>query len=192
MTMKTTKRTPGELLAILEREADDDEMERVLSLDPAARARELEAAGADRGKLHAEADAAHDALHAAGENAAATGPAPGASGARVFRLSPRRRVALIAAAAVAAAVPVAFAVHFPPEPTPVSAPRPEETPADLRRTALDACDRQKWQACLADLDIARAQDPRGDDVPEVHRARQRAIDALAASAGDGGARRTVE
>jgi hypothetical protein len=188
----TRERTPEELLAILEREADDDEMERVLSLDPAARSRALEAAGVDRAVLHAHADAAHDALDRADGRAPGAASLPGAAGARVFRLPPRRRVALIATAAVAAAVPVAIAAHFISEPTPVGAPLPEETPADLRRTALDACDRKMWRACLADLDIARAQDPRGDDVPEVHRARRRAIEAIAAAAGDGGARRTPE
>jgi hypothetical protein len=49
---------------------------------------------------------------------------------------------------------------------------------DLRRSALDACDRQEWVTCLRGLDAARAIDPAGDRDPAVQTARDDAKRAL--------------
>jgi hypothetical protein len=70
----------------------------------------------------------------------------------------------------------------PPAPEPSPAPSPSFAPqpdlvgaADWRSKAVAACDAKQWKDCLADLDIARAIDPDGDDTPQVRATRQRAI-----------------
>lgn len=99
-------------------------------------------------------------------------------------------VLLIAATAAAAAGATYVAMHHEPAPAPSSAPPHEPAPApsptasavpDLvaaatwRDKAVAACDAKDFETCLADLDIARALDPDGDDSPLVRRTRDRAI-----------------
>jgi hypothetical protein len=50
--------------------------------------------------------------------------------------------------------------------------------AELRRNAVDACNAQRWDACLRNFDLARDRDPDGDKDPLVQEYRQRAERAL--------------
>jgi hypothetical protein len=74
-------------------------------------------------------------------------------------------------------------------PATVSAPyhppqRPREADlaeaAQRRQDAVTACNERRWTDCLADLDVARALDIDGDDVPDVQSLRKRAIDGMIA------------
>jgi hypothetical protein len=113
---------------------------------------------------------------------------------------PRRRprtsmVLLFAAIAAAAAGGATYVTlhHGAPSPSPPAPePHPEPSPspsfvppqpdlvaaADWRNKAIGACDARKWEECLADLDIARAIDPDGDDTPAVKATRDRAIQGI--------------
>lgn len=99
-------------------------------------------------------------------------------------------VLLIAATAAAAAGATYVAMHqerapeppLPSLPPPAPAPSPTASAApdlvaaaDWRSKAVAACDAKDFKTCLADLDIARALDPDGDDTPLVRRTRERAI-----------------
>ncbi len=61
-----------------------------------------------------------------------------------------------------------------PELRPEPAPTPQQRGQELRRFALEQCDKLDDRACLAGLDRARALDPAGDEAPEVARARSAA------------------
>jgi hypothetical protein len=109
------------------------------------------------------------------------------------RRRPRTTLVLLLAATAAAAAGATYvAMHQEPTPAPPSplpsAPLPEPAPsptasvvpdlvaaADWRSKAIAACDSKDFETCLADLDIARALDPDGDDTPLVRRTRDRAI-----------------
>lgn len=68
-----------------------------------------------------------------------------------------------------------------PAPEPVeSAPPQPISASDLRRDAFGECDAHEWDACLADLDRARALDPAGDGAQAVKDARKRAIAGIRA------------
>ena len=54
-----SKRTPEEILKSIEDSEVDDEVDRILAMSPEERRRNLEAAGVDISKLHAQADALH-------------------------------------------------------------------------------------------------------------------------------------
>jgi len=65
-------------------------------------------------------------------------------------------------------------VNIAPPPSP-----PElASAADHRRLAFAACDESSWDACLAELEVARSLDPDGDDAPEVQAARRRALTGM--------------
>jgi hypothetical protein len=116
--------------------------------------------------------------------------------ARPPRRRPRTGMVLLFAAIAAAAAGGALYVtlrHGAPSPAPPSPePPPEPSPspsfvppppdlmaaADWRRKAIGACDAQEWKECLADLDIARAIDPDGDDAPLVKSTRAKAIKGI--------------
>lgn len=118
-------------------------------------------------------------------------PSPPALAER--RRRPRTAMVLLFAAVAAAAGGAAYVTLRPHEPSPappVPLPTPEPSPspspsfapqpdlvgaADWRSKAALACDAKQWKECLADLDIARAIDPDGDDTPQVRSTRQRAI-----------------
>jgi hypothetical protein len=107
------------------------------------------------------------------------------------RWRPRTALVLLFAAIAGAAGTAAYVTlrHREPSPAPPSPqPPPEPSPApsfepkpdlvaagDWRNKAIGACDAQRWEECLADLDIARAIDPDGDDAPLVKATRDRAI-----------------
>jgi len=60
-----------------------------------------------------------------------------------------------------------------------SAPLTPQPDADqMRRAALDACERREFETCLDGLDRAKALDPAGDETPSVQRARDEAKRAL--------------
>ncbi|HEX8795118.1 MAG TPA: hypothetical protein VF765_29425 [Polyangiaceae bacterium] len=102
--------------------------------------------------------------------------------------------AAIAAAAAAGAAYVTLRDREPapappsPQPSPEPSPSPSFAPpqrdlaaaADWRNKAIGACDAQKWEECLADLDIARSIDPDGDDTALVKSTRDRAIKGVLA------------
>ena len=68
-----------------------------------------------------------------------------------------------------------------PELRPEPAPSPEQQGRELRRIALERCQRGDDSECLDGLDRARALDPTGDAAPEVMRARSAAAVRLAPS-----------
>ncbi|HTQ46888.1 MAG TPA: hypothetical protein VMI75_29240 [Polyangiaceae bacterium] len=112
------------------------------------------------------------------------------------RRRPRTAMVLLFAAIAAAAAGAAYVTLRPGEPSPrppSPQPSPEPSPApsfdpqpdlvaaaDWRKKAIGACDTQKWEECLADLDIARAIDPDGDETPLVKATRDRAIKGILA------------
>ncbi|MBW2528240.1 MAG: sigma-70 family RNA polymerase sigma factor [Deltaproteobacteria bacterium] len=63
---------------------------------------------------------------------------------------------------------------WPPSRSPAA-----ERAVELRREALEACDAERWSACLDRLDRARRLDPAGADDPAIRAARRRASEALA-------------
>lgn len=108
------------------------------------------------------------------------------------RRRPRTSLVLLLAATATVAAGATYVAmrREPPAPAPSSPPTPEPVPtpaptvsvvpdliaaADWRSKAVAACDARDFQTCLADLDIARALDPDGDDTPLVKRTRDRAI-----------------
>jgi|HubBroStandDraft_1064217.scaffolds.fasta_scaffold204601_2 hypothetical protein len=185
-----SRRTPEEILAALDDEAADDEMDRVLAMTPAERRNELEVAGANVDTLHGEADKVHDEVR---RTAVAHAAKEAEAEARLRALRPPRsrlRVAVLLAATAALGVPAAFvAVRFlwPPAPAPLALPSPlpsastsapGPTPGELRDIALDDCAHSRWRACLDKLDAVRLQDPAGDFTAAVQSARRQAFDAL--------------
>jgi hypothetical protein len=152
-------------------------------------------------KVLPEGEKAHEALHwmlreGDGEKletiaAEARLPAPQVR-KRVSRLREHFRerwvlelsaLALLALVITAAALllrkhpaPLPEAVDMPASP-PTSPPH--RRPVDeLRERALERCERQAWQECLAGLDEAKELDPAGDASEVVERARKRAADGL--------------
>jgi hypothetical protein len=192
----TSQRTPEEILAALDDEAEDVEMDRVLAMSASERRREIEAAGAGVDKLHERADAVHEEIRRT-VLADALKERMAEARDRALRPPPSRlRFAALLAAAALAIAPVAFLVaryfgpsapapyasdHPGPLPAPApspSAPEPGPTPSELRAAALDDCANYLWRACLDKLDTARALDPAGDTTPEVKEARRQAHKAI--------------
>jgi hypothetical protein len=147
-------------------DATDEAMDAVLAMTPGERRRELEGAGLDVARFHAEADAHWD-------------PRP----KKIEPLRPRRVrrvVAVSAIAAIAAGVVVVCGARSAPGPGVVaSAPR-EGAVAMLRKEARDDCGAQRWEACLVKLDEARDLDRRGDESPDVRSMRKSAAEAVGA------------
>jgi hypothetical protein len=76
----------------------------------------------------------------------------------------------------APAPPLPLPPAHAPAPSPTASVVPDlVAAADWRSNAVAACDAKDFETCLADLDIARALDPDGDDTPLVRRTRDRAI-----------------
>jgi len=69
-------------------------------------------------------------------------------------------------------------VVAPEGPAPAPSQAPEPTASDLRTKAFDECAAHDWNACLADLDLARSIDPAGEADPAVKAAREAATDGL--------------
>jgi hypothetical protein len=99
------------------------------------------------------------------------------------RRRPRPLVMWLAAAATLAVggSAIAYVALHPSAPEAIG-PAPDESAsadlaaaADLRQQALAACNAQRWIACQADLDKAKALDPGGDRKPEIKALRQRAF-----------------
>ena len=66
-----------------------------------------------------------------------------------------------------------------PELQPEPAPAPEQRGRELRRVALEHCQKNEAEPCLEGLDRARLLDPKGDAAPEVENARRAAAARLA-------------
>ena len=159
-----TKLTATELWDALDDATTDAEIESALERTPEEHRRDLVAAGFNLDEVNAKADALFASLQP---------PAP-VSAARPWR--PRAAVLVPIALALAAAV--ALVVEAQRSPPPVASPPRSETSAEravsLRREAGEACGQQKWQACLEDLDEARALDAAGDQAPEIQALRRAA------------------
>jgi hypothetical protein len=208
------KTTPEELLRAIENaptsteeDADangapdpfDAAVAEVLAMTPEERRRELETAGVDVEKMHAETAALLGRAPAA-----AAPPPPVRDDQRKppIPLPSRRRpgplLLLAAALAIAVAAAAAYRTYFgprvspsPPEPPasapahtahPPSSPSPSSDPAldiaSLRREGVDACRVQRWQQCKERLDLADRYDPAGSRDPMVALARSQAALAL--------------
>jgi hypothetical protein len=163
-----TKRAPTEVWKALagedgEGEADADaDIEAVLAMTPEERRRELEKAGVDLERFHAEADAR------------------AISPAKPTPLGPRRaRPAVFAVvAALAIAAGAAVIVHVRSQGDVVGSPPGDPRAEKLRGQASDACDAREWKTCLAKLDEAKAIDPAGDGAREVEALRKSAEEHL--------------
>ncbi|HTQ45988.1 MAG TPA: hypothetical protein VMI75_24700 [Polyangiaceae bacterium] len=196
------KRTPEQVWRIAEKEAIDDELEfqRACNTSAADAEKELAAIGVD---VAAERERAGEWRRQLEERVAARKRKEVVDRERVRSMRPERRarpaVLWLVAATVGAAVGggiVYVTMHRQPAPSPAPAPAPtpsaepepvEPAPpqlvsaADLRRDAFGECEVHEWDACLADLDRARAMDPAGDEATEVKAARKRAIDGILAN-----------
>jgi hypothetical protein len=190
-----SKRKHADLWKKLVDEAGEDEIDRAASVSVEQAEADLKAAGFDVAAERAKANAFLDALEN-GAPRSAPGVAPQVTpiAARAAdekrRARPRPPVAWLAAAAtlggvaggalVAALQPPALVATRSPPASSTSAPVVPSVAdlvaaADLRGQATAACDAKQWSVCLADLDMARAADPGGDDAPAVKSLRDRAI-----------------
>jgi hypothetical protein len=187
-----SKRTPEEILKAIEESEVDDEVDRILAMSPEERRRNLEAAGVDISKLHAEADALHDRVQQASsaqEHEPATVGAPkaihgsGGNGAQVVKLpGPTRRLPRARWLALPAAAALAWgAVALTTGVTMVGSGRPSpknlEAATTLREKAQAECAESKWKECVDDLNAAKKLDPYGED-ETIQRERAAAESAL--------------
>ncbi len=160
-----TKPTARQVWRQLVDEAGEDEIAAILSLTQEQVDAELAGvAGFDARKEQAAADAFLDDL---ASGALEAGMGLTAAPAHVPEEPPSSGV-----------VAVAQPPEQPPEPSPAPSfnPKPDlVAAADWRRKATAACDAKKWEECLANLDIARAIDPDGDETPAVKATRAKAI-----------------
>jgi hypothetical protein len=223
------KLTPEELLRAIETsptsaEEDPDNdgapdpfdaaVAEVLAMTPEERRRELETAGIDVEKMHADTAALLGRAPAAPAEAAPVPPAPEAPREAPptapiplpARVRNRPLLLLAAALAIVVAAAAAYRTYFaprvdpslqeePPATAPArsshapSPPAPSSDPsldvAALRREGLDACRAQRWQECKDRLDLADRHDPAGSRDPLVALARSQA--ALALRGAEGGA-----
>ena len=155
------RRTPTEVWKDVsgdDGDATDDDMEAILAMTPEDRRRELEKAGFDLERFHAEADAKWDPP------------------AEPTRLRPRaaRRVVFATATALAIAAGAAIVVHVRPPGDVVGSAPDDSRAAALRKQARDACAARDRKTCLAKLDEAKALDPAGDEAPDVQSLRKSA------------------
>jgi len=194
-----SKRTPEQVWRTAEKEATEEEIEfqRACNTSVAEAEKELAATGLDP---KAERERAGDWRRQIEERVAARKRKELLDRERARSLRPERRsrpaFVWLVAATLGAAVGgglVYVTMHREPAPTPapVPGPTPSRAPepvepappqlvsaADLRRDAFQECDVHEWDACLADLDRARAMDPAGDTAPQVQAARKQAIDHI--------------
>ncbi len=172
------KLTATELWDALDDATIDAEIESALAKTPEEHRRDLVAAGFNLDEVNAKADA----LFASLQPPASIAPgAPAASPAPVSAARPGRPgLAVVVPIALALAAAVALVVEAERSPPPVASPPRPETPAErvdsLRREAREACGQQEWQACLEDLDEARALDAAGDQTPEIQALRRAAAE----------------
>ncbi|HEX8793487.1 MAG TPA: hypothetical protein VF765_21240 [Polyangiaceae bacterium] len=195
-----TRPTAAQVWRRLVEEAGEDQIAAVLSMSQEQVDAELAGAGLD---LQTERQKADRFLEDLLSGALDESPSSVPTSAVVAIAQPQHRpepwhrrrprtalVLLVAATAGIAAGATYVAMHQEPAPAPSSPPPPEPAPApsptasvipdlvaaaDWRSKAVAACDAKDFETCLADLDIARALDPDGDDTPLVARTRDRAI-----------------
>jgi hypothetical protein len=191
----STKRSPEQIWKELEAQARDEEAaEELASKSDAELGRELAGAGFDVNEEKAQAQAFRQKLERSvaerraklaaqrekGEASRAAAAGDGKSGtladerAHAPRPLRRRMAAYLAAGATAAAAASALVAYRVPGPVGGAMPDAKT----LRHQGLDACTAQKWQQCLEKLDLAREDDPQGDNAPEVQAARRAAEEAL--------------
>jgi hypothetical protein len=173
--------TATELWDALDEATIDAEIEAALAKTPEEHRRDLVAAGFNLDEVNARADALFASLQPPAPIASIAPGAPAASPAPVSAARPwRPRPAVVVPIALALAAAVALVVEAERPPAPVASPPPPETSAEravsLRREAGEACGQQKWQACLEDLDEARALDAAGDQAPEIQALRRAAAE----------------
>jgi hypothetical protein len=160
----TRKRTPKETLDVIERSAEEDEVERILALHGEDLDRELAGAGFDPKAERERGDALAEKL------GVKAWPPPIELGARATRNVRKRWVVMlaVAAGALAASVPlVVMLVKPPPDST-----SPSGQASAQRRRAAQACEERHWVECAQALDGAKALDPKGEDSPSVKKLRQ--------------------
>src|ERR1700730_3427460 len=157
-----SKRSPEDILKDIEDSEVDDQIDRILAMSAEERRRELEAAGADVGALHAKADALHAQIQQAAP--AHLDPSP----AKVSTLPARSRLAIWL---IAAALGVMLVVMATGGGGGVSRGRPRDA-TELRDEAYAACDAHRWRECGEKLDQAKQIDPKGESDPRVVEARR--------------------
>jgi len=202
------KRSPKQVLDALdawdEDNAIDAEMERVAAMTPEQIETDLRAAGID---VEAERTKAREwrekaargeipAIAAPARTEAAAMPAPSAQAKQTqsepaydlpakpasnvvkMRMSVRTRWAALVAAATLALLVGALLMPAADMAGGGRHSFQQGEAAALRRSAVDACNAQRWDACLRNFDLARARDPDGDKDPLVQEYRRRAERAL--------------
>jgi hypothetical protein len=167
------KRSLDELLADIEEQGAQDDMDQVLAMDDAALDRELAAGGFDPAAVRAKGRALGEAAQRAW---------------RRGRLLRGAKIAGLVALAVAIALAAWYFTRPPkllpiaPEPASTSAPKPAPvptvTPQDLRLQASTACNEKRWEDCERLLDDARDADPAGESQPEVKKMRGQLDEAI--------------
>jgi hypothetical protein len=191
------KRTALETLEALDRQAAEDEMDRILALSDAEIDAELAAEGFDPTSERAEGarmgeQLASDALAAGGAAVAAEGAGEAVPKiAKVVSIARPRRSAFVVwlvAAAFAALVGLigvtqgaAIATWFKGKPEPVepilpdnekaAPPTPHELAEKMRDEADTACANAEWGTCMHRLDDAKKLDPAGESEDRVKRLR---------------------
>jgi hypothetical protein len=188
----TSKRTPEELLAALEGEIADDEMERVLALSDDDRRGELREADADLRAIDATVRELHGQIaRAAAAHTLEEGeskPRVRAAPAAVVPLDSRERsrwVIWLAAATlggvglVLAAMNSAVIVAWWGGREDIRADdggllrgSPMDRANELRDEAEQACKRRLWGLCETKLDEAQQLHPGGENEPRVQRMRE--------------------
>jgi hypothetical protein len=174
-----SKRSPEDVLEDIEDSAIDDELDRVLSMSPEERRRELEEAGYDMVELHAKADALYEKIQHASDPAEVPVPAPVPAPTPIAAARPRRThwIAGLALAAALAALYAMSAVSL------VGKGRTSKSAPELRHDAAEACGRAQWRECLTDLDNADRLDPAGTTDPRAKALRDKAETGLRAGQG---------
>lgn len=198
MSTSGRKRTAEETLEALERQAAEDEMDRILALGDAELDAELAAEGFDPAEERAEGARFGEQL--AGEALAAEGAAVAVEGgaeagpkvAQVVPITRPRRSAFVVwlvAAAFAALVGLvgvtqgaAIATWFKGKPEPVepilpdnekaAPPTPHELAEKMRDEAEKGCANREWGTCTDRLNDAKKLDPAGESEDRVKRLRE--------------------
>jgi hypothetical protein len=174
-----SERKHADLWKKLVDEAGEDEIDRAASVSVEQAEADLKVAGFDVAAERAKANEFLDALESGAPRSAprvAPQVTPRAAHAADETRRARRRpaVAWLAAAATLGAV-AGGALVAALQQQPALEGAHSAAAADLRRQATAACDAKQWSLCLADLDMARAADPGGDDAPPVKSLRDKAI-----------------
>jgi DNA-directed RNA polymerase specialized sigma24 family protein len=127
-------------------------------------AKEVAAASAQNAQAYGlmAAQAENDQTLQAAATQKGVNPATAQKQVERFRLDARRRWAQVSAAVVAICALILLFIHFrKPDDTHEVVTHPYLSPPEIRKEALKECADSRYKACLADLDLAKRDDPKG-------------------------------